>query len=97
MSLIQTNGFMKKNVLIPFELTQSILQFVSSPLCCPSRSAIMSGKYSHNNGVGNNEPVFGCGTEIWRQEQDPKAFAPKLQNQGYKTFFMGKYLNQVST
>ena len=28
--------------------------FAPNPVCCPSRSSILSGQYSHNNGVLQN-------------------------------------------
>ncbi|KAL8565413.1 hypothetical protein ACOMHN_029106 [Nucella lapillus] len=68
--------------------------FVSSPLCCPSRSSIMTGKYVHNHHAANNSISGGCSSHSWQKEQEPEAFAVHLQKAGYDTMFAGKYLNQ---
>ncbi|XP_074642046.1 N-acetylglucosamine-6-sulfatase-like [Tubulanus polymorphus] len=68
--------------------------FVSSPLCCPSRSAILTGRYIHNIPVFNNSIKGNCNGESWRQEAEKSAFITHLKNQGYRTMFAGKYLNQ---
>jgi N-acetylglucosamine-6-sulfatase len=65
--------------------------FVTTPLCCPSRAAILSGKYGHNTNVlGNGGPKGG-----WEQFKDDEPFAlPNLLKQvGYRTVMIGKYLN----
>ena len=65
--------------------------FVTTPLCCPSRAAILSGKYGHNTNVlGNGGPKGG-----WEQFKDdePFAFPNLLKQQGYRTALIGKYLN----
>nr|KAG5699462.1 hypothetical protein BaRGS_016308 [Batillaria attramentaria] len=68
--------------------------FVSSPLCCPSRSSIFSGKYVHNHGALNNSLEGGCSDATWQQREEPNAFPALLKRAGYSNFFAGKYLNQ---
>lgn len=59
------------------------------PLCCPSRAQLLTGQYSQNNGVRSN---------VGRRGGHP-AFHPEtalpvwLQSAGYRTAFVGKYLN----
>ncbi|XP_078332815.1 uncharacterized protein LOC111119188 [Crassostrea virginica] len=71
--------------------------YVSAPLCCPSRSSILTGKYVHSNGAVNNSLVGNCSSPTWQQTQEVKAFPTYLKEQGYTTFFAGKYLNQYGT
>lgn len=69
--------------------------FVNSPICCPSRSTILSGKYPHNNGVRNNSISGNCSSIQWQKDQEPNSFVSLLKaRRNYKTFFAGKYLNQ---
>ncbi|XP_070200585.1 N-acetylglucosamine-6-sulfatase-like isoform X2 [Littorina saxatilis] len=68
--------------------------FVSVPICCPSRSSFLTGKYQHNHHAFNNSVAGGCSSTSWQQEQEPKAFPVYLKQQGYSTFYAGKYLNR---
>lgn len=67
--------------------------FVSCPICCPSRSSILTGKFIHNHGAVNNSVAGGCSSTSWQQKQEPEAFPIYLKQQGYTTLFAGKYLN----
>lgn len=69
------------------------LQFVTTPICCPSRSSILTGLYAHNHGTVNNSRSGGCGNSSI--EFESRTFANILHLGGYKTFYAGKYLNQV--
>uniref|UniRef100_A0A8B9LRC0 N-acetylglucosamine-6-sulfatase n=1 Tax=Astyanax mexicanus TaxID=7994 RepID=A0A8B9LRC0_ASTMX len=69
--------------------------FVASPLCCPSRASILTGKYPHNHHVINNTLEGNCSSEAWQKTQEPETFPAILQKYGYyQTFFAGKYLNE---
>lgn len=63
--------------------------YVTTALCCPSRTSILSGQYSHNTGVLDNSPPDG-GAAVF---DDTQTIALWLQAAGYKTGFVGKYLN----
>jgi arylsulfatase A-like enzyme len=66
--------------------------FVTDSLCCPSRASIFSGRYPHNHGVLTNTPPTG-GFAAFRRGAEGETFATVLQDRGYRTSLMGKYLN----
>ncbi|XP_039624252.1 glucosamine (N-acetyl)-6-sulfatase (Sanfilippo disease IIID), b [Polypterus senegalus] len=68
--------------------------FTVAPLCCPSRSSLLSGKYPHNHMVRNNSLSGNCSSILWQKIEEPQAFPVYLQKQDYQTFYAGKYLNQ---
>ncbi|XP_003227950.2 N-acetylglucosamine-6-sulfatase [Anolis carolinensis] len=68
--------------------------FAVTPLCCPSRSSILTGCYPHNHLVRNNSLEGNCSSLVWQKFQEPYTFPVYLQKQGYQTFYAGKYLNQ---
>lgn len=69
--------------------------FVASPLCCPSRASILTGKYPHNHHVINNTLDGNCSSKAWQKSEEPHTFPALLKaSAGYQTFFAGKYLNQ---
>lgn len=69
--------------------------FVASPLCCPSRASILTGKYPHNHHVINNTLEGNCSSIVWQKTEEGHTFPALLKAfAGYQTFFAGKYLNQ---
>jgi arylsulfatase A-like enzyme len=65
---------------------------VTDSLCCPSRASIFSGRYPHNTGIFTNGPDGGFKLFNTRGEETD-TFATRLQEHGYRTALMGKYLN----
>ncbi|XP_029049043.2 N-acetylglucosamine-6-sulfatase-like [Osmia bicornis bicornis] len=69
--------------------------FVATPVCCPNRASILTGKYQHNHLVLNNSISGGCNSIQWQKLQEPNTFGAHLKREMlYTTFYAGKYLNQ---
>ncbi len=59
----------------------------STPLCCPARGNVLTGRYGHRNGITRNQMRF----------YDPSdTVAVALQDAGYHTAFVGKFLNSFA-
>jgi N-acetylglucosamine-6-sulfatase len=67
--------------------------FDSFSLCCPARATFLTGQYSHNNGVRDNKGPDGGYYKL----DSSNTLAVWLENAGYYTAHVGKYLNQYGT
>jgi len=65
--------------------------YVSNPLCCPSRTTILTGRYSHSTLVYTNKPGQPYGG--FPAFHDRWTIATALHGAGYRTALFGKYLN----
>jgi arylsulfatase A-like enzyme len=63
--------------------------FSPYPLCCPARSSVLSGLYTHNHGVYTVYEDYG-----FHAFDDRKTLATMLHRAGYATVYLGKYLNR---
>lgn len=73
--------------------------FVDYSICCPSRASFLTGQSAHNSGVMGNTPnpvpQHDGGFTKFKPTQH-NALPVWLQNAGYVTAHMGKYLNGFS-
>jgi N-acetylglucosamine-6-sulfatase len=69
--------------------TTFMSSFVNWPVCCPSRVTFLTGQYAHNHGVLGNRPPLGG----FQAFDDSTSLATWLEDAGYRTALVGKYLN----
>jgi arylsulfatase A-like enzyme len=88
---------MRDDDLAYMPLTQQLIgdqgvRFANSlsqyPLCCPARASVLTGQYAHNHRVWSHEPPWG-----FSSFDDKSTLATWLQDAGYSTTYVGKYLN----
>ena len=63
------------------------------PVCCPSRSSLISGQYMHNNGCRGNSLGVNCSSPAFQKGPETRSYTVGLQAAGYRTSYAGKYLN----
>jgi arylsulfatase A-like enzyme len=69
--------------------------FAATPLCCPSRASLLTGQYAHNHGILTNGGGARSCFEDFRDRGSERAALPSwLKAAGYRTGFVGKYLNR---
>ena len=69
----------------------SLRGFVDVPVCCPSRTSTLSGRYSHNL---NNSALGWCGSFMDTHENH--TWVGRMRAAGYDTSLFGKYINDYA-
>ncbi len=79
------------NAMLGAEGTTFVDNYVSFPLCCPSRTTFLTGQYGHNHTVMGNAPPQGGWEKLAPTHANTLPAWLKLA--GYHTVHIGKYLN----
>ena len=71
--------------------------FVTTALCCPSRTSILRGQYAHNHKVWTNHYPDGGFKRFKELGHESSTVATWLDKVGYHTGYIGKYLNEYGS
>jgi len=77
------------SALLTAETVRFDQAFVTTSLCCPSRTSILTGQYEHRHQITGNYMPFGGALKF----PATSTFATWLHSVGYRTGLVGKYLN----
>jgi N-acetylglucosamine-6-sulfatase len=66
--------------------------FVTTPVCCPSVTSMLTGRYAHNHQIKFNIPPLGGFQKFQDLGGEDSTIATWLQTAGYRTGRVGKYL-----
>ncbi len=67
--------------------------FVVNPICCPTRTSILTGAYSHSTDVYRDLSPHGGFDTFTRRGEDRSTITTWLHSSGFRTALIGKYLN----
>ncbi len=67
--------------------------FAPVPLCCPARAILLLGQYAHNSQILHNLMPIGGFQRFLELGLENTTIATALNDAGYRTALMGKYLN----
>lgn len=63
-------------------------------LCCPARATLVTGKHAHNHEtIGNSHKSFGGYQWFARRNNQDNILPQWMNDAGYRTAYIGKYLN----
>jgi len=65
--------------------------YIHTPICCPSRGELLSGRYFHN--IRTEKDKGGCQKHLDEDKVNNVTFAKYLSDAGYTVGMFGKYLN----
>lgn len=82
-ALMQEQGMMADNF------------YIHTPICSPSRSELVSGRYFHNIKKTGHIPGYANGMHVDYDLVNANTFFVQLKAAGYATAMFGKYLNNV--
>lgn len=67
--------------------------YVNVSLCCPSRVTTLRGQFAHNSTIMSNDAPDGGFEGTYAKGLEASTVATWLQDAGYRTALIGKYLN----
>lgn len=93
-SKLNTINYMKNLQELMIDRGTTMEDFlITDAVCCPSRTTILRGQYTHSHQVYHNTAPDGGFYKFNEAGNNESTLAVWLQSAGYRTALMGKYLN----